>query len=380
MNKPFRCAVMLFVSAALAACGGGSDSNGDASGADAANDKSSDADFTLVSDLSTGTSSEPTYAYYDLDAQQVITLTESEANENTDWDVAFRRTKVYLNQDTSTPVSLYFTGNTDEFYDDAGDANVTRFINATAETEEAAFVAASIAIPSDDDFHADESTHAIDGWYSYDPSTHSVSADGQTFFIVESGDDYAKFSVSDLVQVGFGMTSITIERSVQLQSDSAFGAAVSESFISTDCTEDIYIDLISLQQVTSADAWDLSIPCADGAMSYEINVSSDNRAINDPTYTEADSVDVDAARYYPWLESIEVTYAMTTYGDKNSGYGWGDYGVNGGHGLWPNFAIYIIRTPTAYYKFQITNYYHSETQSSGTYTFRFEPLELVAGD
>ncbi len=367
---------LTLIAATLVACGGGSNStDADKDASNALN--SGEPTYTNVFNVSTGTSSEPVFAYYDLDADEELLLTESEAAENAEWDIAFKRTKVYLNQNSSPAVSLFFTNNTGEFYDTEGNADVTRFINATAETEENAFVNADITIPADEEFHADESAAAIDGWYSYNPTTHQVSADDQTFFIVESGSDFAKFNITDLVQDGFGMTSITINRSTQLSGETAFSPTASETFVSTDCTDDIYIDLINLLEVTAADNWDLSLPCTEGAMSFAINIGDDNRAISDINTTAENAIDIDALRYYPWVDNVEVTHAFTTYGDSNSGYGWGDYGVNGGHGLWPNYAIYVIKTPSAYYKFQITNYYDSETEASGTYSFRYEILEVI---
>lgn len=376
MKNHIRNISLTLIAASLAACGGGSNStDADKDSSNALN--SGEPTYTNVFNVSTGTSSEPVFAYYDLDADEELLLTESAAAENTEWDIAFKRTKVYLNQNSSPAVSLFFTNNTGEFYDAEGNANITRFINATAETEESAFVNAEITIPADEEFHADESTEAIDGWYSYNTTTHQVSADDQTFFIVESGSDFAKFNVTDLVQDGFGMTSISINRSTQLNGEIEFGPTASETFVSTDCTDDIYIDLINLVEVTAADSWDLSLPCTEGAMSFAINIGDDNRAISDVNTTAENAIDVDALRYYPWLDNVEVTHAFSTYGDSNSGYGWGDYGVNGGHGLWPNYAIYVIKTPSAYYKFQITNYYDSETEASGTYSFRYEILEAI---
>ncbi len=373
MKKRIRNSSLFILSASLIACGGGSNS-GDDTDSGKTGDTPEEPSYTVVSDLATGTSSEPVFTYFDLDNNEELLLTESEAETNTDWDIAFKRTKVYLNQSSTPAVSLYFTENTGEFYDVEGEPDVTRFINATEETEEDAFVNAEITIPANEEFNADTSDAAIIDWYNYNATTHTVSADDQTFFIVESADDFVKFNVTELVQDGFNMTSISISRSVQLVGEAAFGTAASETFFSADCTGDIFIDLINLQAVTASDSWDLSIPCAEDAMSFDINIGDANRAINDPAVTEGDSIDVDALRYYPWLDNVEVTYALTTYGDENSTYGWGEYGVNGGHGLWPNFAIYVINTPVAYYKFQITNYYDSETQASGTYSFRFENI------
>ncbi|MCP4233989.1 MAG: hypothetical protein GY770_10480, partial [Aestuariibacter sp.] len=46
---------------------------------------------------STGSTSEPVTVYFDLDTQSTVELTDEEAASDTTWDIAFRRTKVWLN-------------------------------------------------------------------------------------------------------------------------------------------------------------------------------------------------------------------------------------------------------------------------------------------
>ena len=67
--------------------------------------------------LSTGSVSESVFAYFDLETMTELTLTEEEAASNTVWDIAFKRSSVYLNNASDTPVSAYFTGNNSDFFD-----------------------------------------------------------------------------------------------------------------------------------------------------------------------------------------------------------------------------------------------------------------------
>lgn len=361
--KLLKTGVLIFVSVTLIACGGSD------------NDSSESDTVVQAQNLSTGTVTEPNFVYYDLDTESVVTLTEEEAETNQDWDIAFQRTKVYLNRFADTPVGLYFTENTDEFYDDTGAPVVDRFVNATAETELEAFTSMAITLPEDSEFQTDAGDPAIDDWYIYDFMTHTVTPDAETYFMVEADAGYAKFHVTNLVQSGFGMSSISLGVAYQSDSATEFASEQSVTVTSASCGDDVYVDLDTATEVSATDDWDITLPCSDALMDFEINIAADARAINDPTYSELDAVDPNAVSFYPWIDNVDVTFAITQHGDSRSRYGWGDYGVNGGHLFWPNFSVYVIKTASAYYKVQITSYYDTETSASGSYSFRFEEVE-----
>ena len=61
----------------------------------------------IVGPFSTGTTSEPTRVYFDLDTGAALELTAEEAAENSLWDIAFQRTKVYLNTHSDNSCLLY---------------------------------------------------------------------------------------------------------------------------------------------------------------------------------------------------------------------------------------------------------------------------------
>lgn len=360
---------VLLAASIIVACGGSNNSE------TAVTQEKNTTIVTEVADLSTGTVADPNFVYYDLDTESELTLTEAEAETNSEWDIAFKRTKVYLNRNAAVPVSLVFMENTDEFYDETGEPIVDRFINATADTELGAFIALDPSIPEDAEFNTDTGEAAIEGWYSYNSTTHEVSADGETLFIVESNDAYTKFNVTGLVQSGFGMSAITFGIQYQSMDSETFATEQSLTVDSSSCDEAIYIDFDTLAEVTESDAWELSLLCTDGLIDFDITIADDARAINDPAYVDIDGVTEEAAPYYPWVPNIDVTFSFTEYGDDRSVYGWGDYGINGGHLLWSNFSSYIIKTESAYYSFQITSYYDSASSASGSYSFRYIELE-----
>jgi hypothetical protein len=53
---------------------------------------------------------------------------------------------------------------------------------------------------------------------------------------------------------------------------------------------------------------------------------------------------------------------------------WYQYGLDGGHIIWSQYGVYIIKTETASYKLQITSYYNEES-ASGNISFRAEALK-----
>ena len=84
---------------------------------------------------STGSLSEPAFVYFDLDNNVIVELTAEQAETNTVWDIAFKRSGVYLNQHSDNAVKAYATGNNSDFFDTEGQAIADSFIAANADTE-----------------------------------------------------------------------------------------------------------------------------------------------------------------------------------------------------------------------------------------------------
>ncbi len=324
-----------------------------------------------TTNLATGTIAAPEFAYYDLETASELVLTEEEAATNAEWDIAFKRTDVYLNSTAATPVTLYFLDNVDEFYGEDNAVVVERFINATAETELAAFESISTDISDDAIFNTDEVENAISDFYIYNPINHTTSANTEAYFIVSSDDALTKFNVTELVQDGFGLSSITFNTAYQADGESVFAESETLAVDATTCTEDLYIDFDSNTLVSDQDGWDIHMPCADGLANYEINLADDAMALS-VDYGDLDGINDANFPFYPWTENESEALAIVAHGDDRSNYGWGEYGVNGGHVIWPNFATYIIQTASGQYKFQITSYYDTDTGASGSYSIRHQ--------
>lgn len=326
-----------------------------------------------VGPLSTGTTSVPVYAYYDLDTGTKLTLTEAEAATNSEWDISFRRTKVYLNAKASTPVKAFATGNNADFFDANKTPIKEKFVNATAETELADFAAVlADAIPAATSFATDKEERVIgDKFYNYNMTTHVVSAADTKYFVVYSDGNYSKIRAKSLTSAGRTMSTITLGISFQdvARGDTTFLAEVDRTFDAVACTGNMYIDLDTQTKVSETDPWDIYFPCvtvgADTGASFELNITADATAIVDaePTYA---GIDKTVHSFYGFQSNL----SNVLFFDTNP---WYQYNLEGTHLLYSQYQVYLIKTATATYKFQITSYYN-ETGASGNYSFRYQAL------
>lgn len=326
-----------------------------------------------VGPLNTGTSNAPVSVYYDLDTNTKLTLTEAEAAANSDWDIAFRRTKVYLNSKAATPVKAFATGNNADFFDAGKQPIKEKFINATAEGELADFTAVTAtAIPAAASFTTDKEESVIGGkFYNYNMTTHVVTAAADKSFIVFSDGNYTKIRAKALTTAGRTMSSITLGISFQdiARGDTTFLAEVDRTFDAVACTGNIYIDLDTQTKVNETDPWDIYFPCvtvgADTGASFELNIAADAGAIPDgtPSYTGIDKTTHNFLGFQPNISTVLFFDAFP----------WYQYNLEGTHLLYSQYQVYLVKTATATYKLQITSYYN-ETGASGNYSFRFQSL------
>lgn len=362
----------------LTACGGSSSDDTPVETPDEVTDGSGDSgdgstdgeneEATIFGPYSTGSTSEPVAVYFDLDTQTQLTLTDEEAATDTAWDIGFKRTNVFLNTHQDTPVSLYFTGNNSDFYDDTGAPVSDLFLNATADSELDDYLAVTESdIPEAEAFSTDTETQVIgDTFYNYDFTTHVVTPNEETYYIVSSDSNYTKFHVTDIVTEGRGIGEITLDVMHQsvLDGQTTFAEEVALTLDAVGCSDAVYVDFDLQQVVTQTDGWDLSIPCADGAGEFTLSIADDASVLRTDAQTY-DGVDTEAAQYYGFSEETVSEYAMST----NNWY----FYDSTSHLLYSQFGVYLIQAGDTTYKFQITSYYDEEG-TSGAYSFRADPL------
>ena len=362
----------------LTACGGSSSSEDTAPDPETKPAPSAPVQGGISGPHSTGSVSEPVFVYYDLDNKTVVELTTEQAETNTVWDIAFKRSGVYLNQHSDNAVKAYATANYSDFFDADGKAIAASFINATAETELDDYLAIKTSdIPADETkFVGDVTSNIIEGFYDYNSTTHVVTAAETKYFIASSDDAFTKFRATNIITAGRGIGQITLKTAYQGGSDVAF-AAEQELVIDAalTCSGDVthvYIDFDTNQEVTMNDAWDINLPCAadkTGA-DFTINIADDAQAMHDFD-NKYDAIDPTAVAYYGLQKN---SYSVKAFESTP----WYQYGLNGGHLLWSQFDVYLIKTSTKTHKLQLTSYYNADG-SSGYISFRADEVNELAG-
>ncbi len=356
---------MLSSSMLLTACGGGSASDD--------TNVTPEAPSNIYGPLATGSVAAPNYVYFDLDAMTVVNLTEEQAVTDTSWDIAFKRTGVYLNNANSdSPVSAYFTGNNSDFWD--GETPVAdKFLNASADSELAAFDAVTAAnIPADNSlFVADVMHNIISDFYNYNSSTHQVTAADDKYYIVNSDGQLTKYRASALTQAGFEMSDITLQIANQ-GADDLFNAETQLVVdLATECGlgNKVFVDLGTATIVTETQAWDLSFTCNDtnSGSDFAMDIAEDATALQDFT-NEITGISAEALPYHSFKANTYIEKAFDAQP-------WYAYNVEGGipHGIYSQYGVYLIKTATATYKLQMLSYYDQES-TSGSISFRAESL------
>lgn len=327
-----------------------------------------------TSGIDTGGFQNPKTVYFNLDTASVVELNEDEAASSDAWHLAFRRTSIFLNHHSTPPVKAHYTGNTNEFYQADGTPNVDRFVNAHADSERDAFNDFSGELAEGAEFHTDQTIASIADFYDYNFATHTVSANPEAHFIVRAHQGYAKFYVSDITQAGRGMAAVEFTYSLQPESSNGFGEWQTLAVTTEGCTEATLVDFASGQTVAEDQDWHIQIPCEQNLGAFALNISPDAHALTG-AYAQVDGIDGQNIPANAWQENQTVQRALVKHGNPNSAYGWGEYNLTGQPTLWPNYAIYVIDTGDARFKFQVLDYYDPEDpSSSGHYTVRHQRI------
>jgi len=363
----------------LTACGGSDNKTAVVTEPDPEPTPSAPTQGTIFGPYSTGSVSESTFVYYDLDTNAVVELTTEQASDNVQWDIAFKRTGVYLNQHSDNAITAYAMGHNSDFFDGEGNVIADSFINATAELALDDYLSVKTSdVPTDDSlFVGDVTSSIIDGFYHYDSTTHVVTAADDHYFVVNSDSAFTKFRAAEITTAGYGIGQITFKTAYQGADDAEFGPeqdlTIDAAMICSGDVTDVYIDFDINQEVTADDAWDVKLPCAEDktGAGFEINIADDSTALQDfdNQYT---AVDPASAAYYGFKEN---SYSVKAF----DGTSWYQYNLQGGHKLWSQYDVYLVKTPTATHKLQITSYYDAEG-TSGNLSFRTDELNELAGE
>ena len=318
---------------------------------------------TGPSEITVDASSDWTYVDLDEEASSISVL---DPGESLAWDIAFFATSVSLNGGDAGPAGVqgYCVCNNDAL----SDAEVMALEEQDGLDAFEAVTAAD-APTSEDDWVGDALDPAIDGWYSYDPQTHGVSADPDAVWKVRTaeGTGFAKLHVSDITdptQQHAG--EVTLEFATQSQSGGAMG---SDQTLTVDLSQGaVYLDLLD-GAVSDDSEWDLRLE------GYTIQVNGGVSGGGDAGASRASEAYGDIA------DASDLSsrhYRGDAFGgvfaSDEAGVQWYRYNLDGQHQIWPTYNVYLVRRDSELFKIQLASYY-SDTGDSRHITLRYALLE-----
>jgi hypothetical protein len=276
------------------------------------------------------------------------------------WDIAFFATTVMLNGGAAGPGEV-------EGYclcqnDGASDEDI---IAMTPNSEAADFEAVTeLQIPADG-WETDVLDPAIEGWWSYNPTTHVVSAAPEKTWKVRTaeGTAFAKLHVTAIEDAAMAHAGkVTLEFATQTAAGEPFGDTKT---LTVDLAAGpVYVDLLDAA-ISDASSWDIRLEGYDVRVNSGISGDGEAAAIDagEPFADITDAGDV-----------VESVYKSDAFGGAFKAHPWYRYDLQGNHQIWPTFDVYLIRTGVEIYKVQLTSYYESSTGDGRHITFRYAQL------
>jgi hypothetical protein len=241
----------------------------------------------------------------------------------------------------------------------------------TAQNGAEAFAAVTAAsIPADASFESDEASHAIEGWYSYDPSTHAITPSDKAWGIrlASSQGGIAKFHVKAIPAPSMSNAGpVTIEWA--LQTGGAMGADQT-AVVDLTSGSKVYVNLTTgATSTTAGGAWDIALQgytiAVNGGASGTGNVSALELAPSTSFAT------------YAAITSVPASIPASAYSTDGTGGAFLahlPYRYDGAtHQLWPTYDVYLVKRGTAVYKVQVVTYY-STSGAAGNVTVRYAKL------
>lgn len=331
------------------------------------------------------------YSYVNLESGMVVNLSDAEAAASSAWHIAFKRTSIKLNGGVTgsgtTQGAVADVQNA--FYDAAtGDAIASVFSNASSASELAAFEAVTttsgLSFTEDRNIPYITGDGSSGGWWLYNPQGNTVSANPDQWWLIKSAaaNSYAKFHVTDIVQIS---RDITLELFIQGAVDSVFSATATTwtaAIGAAGGSKCFDIDTAAeVDCTTSAADWDIKVEVAGQDWSIWTNggVSASGSGGAFGSFDPAGAASYVSGTAAPGGTDISGFYRQDSAGGTFEDNTWYAYNVLNQSPplLWPNYRVYAIDTGTAQYKLQILSYYN-QAAVSGNYTVRFAPLTTAS--
>ena len=281
-----------------------------------------------------------------------------DARTSSAWDLGFHATAVMLNSGAAGPSNV--RGFCVCQNDGASDQQIRAM---TAAGELANFEAVTAAdLPADEDaWVSDALTPAIDGWWSYDFTTHSVTPVTTNSWIVRgaNGNDLFKLRVAGITDA-----------------ERANAGVVTLEVAGWDGTDYAATRTISLDARAGAVRVDLATGTLNGA-DWDLWLEGFDLRVNGGVSGSGMAAAVDAGTPFgdtpPANEPPARVFLTDEFGGVFDAHPWYLYDFSN-HQIWPNFNVYLIETASGIYKVQLTSYYRPADGEERHITFRYAPL------
>jgi hypothetical protein len=277
---------------------------------------------------------------------------------STDWDIGFFATSVMLNGGEAGPAGV--VGHCLCRNADATDAQIIA-MNSGAQRDQFLAVQSADVPASAEAWQTDLLDPAIEGWYSYDPTTHAVSAAPDKVWKVKTaGPAYAKFHVTNLAGATPSHAGrITIEFAVQAAHGAPLGA-VQTATVDVSGGGRVYFDF-ARAELGDASNWDIAFE------GYTIRINggvSGNGGAGAVLGDESFTAMTDAS------DAPATVYAGDAFGGVFDEHPWYRYNLQNDHQIYPTFDVYLIRRGDDVYKVQLVSYY-GPNGNTRQITFRY---------
>lgn len=331
----------------------------------------------------------PNYQEITIDASSntqwnYVDLTTGKSVAKSDnWHIAVQRYSVIVNSD----VDVALLAEQSDFYNGITPIE-SIFVNATASsevehlTQEFDLDSANFATPS---------TSLItevtgDRFFDYQFTNHKLYANDDAVWVIRSstGSAYAKLRPIKLYDDATASYDPTFELYVQGKDDSGFSSTPTHWQIPlTDSVGTECYDIDSNSAIDCANnEWDIHFDFNPAARLFELKLnggisgSGSASALLSGPFEWADNDKLTAGIQ----DNDDSTFTITSfhYGRDSQASTltespWYAYGIQGGHGIWPNYRVYGLRNDTDAFAVQFVNYYNEQAQS-GHVTLRFRTL------
>ncbi len=336
-----------------------------------------------------------TPAYYDLNTASIVSETD-------DWDIAFRRNTITVNDNKKTAIA---DRQTEKFSGEGrgetgpwSDAELANIVNATPSTEEADFIAIN-GLPEVEEFLASDLVPAIKSSDFYTVigqggQGFEAQSDNWYYLTNSSGDGYAQMNVSAFSNDGAVPGKPYLANiDFYVEDENGFSETVSSTWdfdfavqgercydfdagITVECTDNAYDIKGSIVSRNIVFTLNGNAKVA-GPQGY-----NEQRQLVALTKTSYATGDDQANRANPIFNSYNVDKKQNSFED-NAFYAYDPQGL-GNHQLVPYYRTYLVDTDAASeddvaFKLQVLSYY-SEEGASANYTVRFAELSASTDD